>query len=386
MIRLRWATVCACLGLACSSGDTAPGSGTGTNTTTGSGPTTFATFSTTAPPVTTDPGTGSTTDPGESSGTEADTETETDTVADGSSSSSTGDGLCPGSTHSCMEGAPDGWNGPVAVHQAAFDAEVRKPEPPPCGAAYPDPATAGFEGLLAEPAACECSCGDANGTACDNSTTLRYWGDDATCDQGIAQAVTVFASSCNTLPAEFDGNGNYSATPVIAVGGACAPSTEETLEPAVWSWQSQACDGATIIEDAGCADDRVCAPVPESRDAAMCIWQAGEHECPDTFDTSRTLYEGIDDARGCETCSCGSPNGLCDAAFISLWNGPTCLVPSAGVVGANGECDATGTATTARAASLNSGSPTAFCVPSDPTPAGEAVGTEPVTVCCIDRE
>lgn len=283
-----------------------------------------------------------------------------------------------------MEGAPDGWNGPVAVHQAAFEPDVRKPDPLPCGAAYPDPATAGFEDLLAEPAACECACGNANGTACDNSTTLRYWGDDATCGEGIAQTVTIFASSCNTLPAEFDGNGNYSATPLVAVGGACAPSTEETVEPAAWSWRSQACEGATIIEDAGCADGRVCAPVPESPDAAMCIWQAGEHECPDTFDTTRTLFGDVDDGRGCETCSCGSPNGLCDDAVISLWNGPTCLVPSAGVVGANGECDATGTATTARAASLNSGSPTAFCVPSDPEPSGEAVGTEPVTVCCVD--
>ncbi len=385
MIRLRWATVCACLALACSSGDESVGS-TGANTTTGSGPTTFATFSTTVPPVTTNPGTGSTGTQGSSStATETESDTETETAAD-ASSSSTGDGLCPASTHNCIEGAPDGWNGPVAVHQAAFDPLVRKPEPPPCGAAYPDPATAGFEDLLADPATCECSCGSANGTACDNSTTLRYWGDDATCDEGIAQAVTIFASSCNTLPAAFDGNGNYSATPLTAVGGACAPSTEEVLEPATWSWQSQACDGATIIEDAGCADDRVCAPFPESPDAAMCIWQAGEHECPDAFETTRTLFQDIDDARDCETCSCGSPNGLCDSAFISLWSGPTCLVPSAGVVGVNGECDATGTATTARAASLNSGSPTAFCVPSVPQPAGEAVGTDPVTVCCVEPE
>lgn len=285
-----------------------------------------------------------------------------------------------------MEGAPEGWSGPVAVHQAAFDPQVRKPEPPSCGVAYPDPAATGFEDLLAEPATCECACGDANGTACENSTTLRYWGDDATCDEGIAQAVTIFASSCNTLPTEFDGNGNYSADPLTAVGGACAPNTEEALEPAVWSWQTQACDGASLIEDAGCADDRVCAPLPESDDAAMCIWQAGEHECPDTFDTTRILYEDIDDDRGCETCSCAAPNGLCDSAFVSLWNGPTCLVPSAGVVGANGECDASGTATTARAASLNSGGPTAFCVPSPPESAGAAVGTEPVTVCCLDRE
>lgn len=382
MIRLRWATVYACLGLACSSGDTAPGSGTGTNTTTGSGPTTFATFSTTAPPVTTDPGDGSTGGSDSSSGAASQTETDTDADA---SSSSTGSGLCPGSTHACMEDAPDGWSGPVAVHQAAFDPRLRNPEPPPCGAAYPDPATTGFEDLLAEPATCECACGDANGAACDNSTTLRFWGDDATCGEGTAQAVTIFALSCNTLLAEFSGNGNYSADPLVAVGGACAPSTEETLEPALWSWQSQACEGATTIRDAGCAEDRVCAPLPESRDAAMCIWQAGEHECPDTFGTARTLYEGIEDGRGCEICSCGSPNGLCDSATISLSGSPTCVFPPAGVVGVDGECDNSGNGNTVSAASLNGGSPTAFCVPSEPESAGAAVGTEPVTVCCVDR-
>ncbi len=382
MLRLRWAPLCACLGLACASGDGDPGGATSANTTTGSGPTTFATFSTTVPPATTAPGTGSSGDEDESSS--ATTDPGTDTSAD-ASSSSTGDGLCPVQTHACMQAAPKGWSGPVAVHQAAFDPEVREPAPPPCGAAYPDAATAGFEGLSAEPASCECACGNANGTACENSTSLRYWGDDATCGEGIAQVVTIFASACNTLPAQFDGNGNYSAEPLTAVGGACAPSTGETLEPATWSWQSQACDGATIIQDAGCADNRVCAPLPESPDAAMCIWQAGEHECPDPFDTARTFYDGIDDGRGCETCSCSAPNGLCDSASISLWNGPTCLVPSAGVVGANGECDATGTATAARAASLNSGTPTAFCVPSPPEASGEALGTGPVTVCCVDR-
>ena len=382
MIRLRWATVCACLGLACSSGDTAPGTGTGTNTTTGSGPTTFATFSTTAPPVTTDPGTGSTGGSDSSSGATSQTETDTDADA---SSSSTGSGLCPGSTHACMENAPDGWSGPVAVHQAAFDPQLRRPDPPPCGAAYPDPATTGFEGLLAEPATCECACGDANGTACDNSTTLRFWGDDATCDEGIAQAVTIFALSCNTLLAEFASNGNYSADPLVVVGGACVPSTEETLEPALWSWQSQACEGATIIQDAGCADDRVCAPLPESRDAAMCIWQAGEHECPELFSTARTLYEGIEDDRSCETCSYGAPNGLCDSATISLSGNAACGFPLAGVVGVDGECDNTGNGNTVRAASLTGGSPTAFCVPSEPESAGAAVGTEPVTVCCVDR-
>jgi hypothetical protein len=383
MHRLRWVTVCGFFGLACSSGDAAPGS-TGANTTTGSGPTTFATFSTTAPP----PTTGSTTDDvtdGSSESTagttDGDTDTDTDSAAD---ESSTGSGLCP-STHVCMEQAPKGWSGPVAVHQAAFDDKDPKAEPPGCGTSYPDRAAAGFEDLLAEPATCSCECASPNGTACDNSTTLRYWADDATCDDGTPQAVSVFTSSCNALPAEFPGDGHYSADPLAAVGGACAPSSEQSVEPTSWSFQTSACEGATIIEDAGCAEGRECAPLPDSADAALCIWQEGEHECPEVFSSTRTVFGGVDDGRDCETCSCSAPTGLCDDATISLWNGVTCLVPSAGVVDADGECDPSGTGTSARAASITTGSPNAFCVPSDPVPSGEAVGTDPVTVCCIER-
>lgn len=381
MIRLRWVLVCGSLGLACSTGDAAPGS-TGANTTTGSGPTTFATFSTTAPPPTTATGTGDITD-GSSESTASTTLAETDTETAADVSTSTGSGLCP-STHICMEQAPEGWRGPVAVHQAAFDPERPEAEPPACGGAYPTPATAGFEDLVAEPAACECECADPNGVACETSTTLRYWGDTATCDAGTPQVVTVFGSSCNTLPTEFPGGGHYSADPLAAVGGACAPSTETSVEPTSWSWQTQACRGATIIEDAGCAAGRECAPLPDDPDAALCIWQEGEHECPEAFDTTRTVYGGVEDDRGCATCSCSAPTGLCDAATISLWSGATCLVPAAGVIGANGECDPSNSVNTARAASLNGGSPNAFCVPSEPAPDGEAIGTEPVTVCCIE--
>ncbi len=382
MIRLRLATICACLGsvavAAC--GDDADPGGGGTNTTTGSGPTTFATFSTTTPPVTTQPGS-SGADSGESSGTAG----SSDTGGSESDSSTTDDGLCP-STHVCTREAPKGWSGPVAVHTRDLGerTEPTEPKAPECGLAYPNQVETGFEGLQAEAAACACECGPANGVACDNSTTLRYWADDATCSDTFPQAVSIFASACNSVP-NFPGNGHYTAEPLPAVGGACAPSTQTAVEAAIWSTLSSACSGGTIIDDAGCAQGRICAPVPESEDAALCIWQEGEHECPDDFDTQRVLFGDIEDDRGCETCSCAAPLGLCDSAFVSLWNGPTCLVPSAGAISANGECDPTGSGNSARAASLNAGSPSAFCAPSEPTPSGEAVGIDPVTICCADQ-
>ncbi len=379
MVCLRWARICACLGSvalgAC--GDDADPGGGGTNTTTGSGPTTFATFSTTVPPVTT--GSSSADTGSDSSGSGSDSDASSGSQGD--SSSSTDSGLCP-NTHVCTLEAPEGWSGPVAIHSAATG-DAKNPEPPECGRLYPNAVESGFEGLEAEAATCGCECGPANGSACDSSTTLRYWADDATCSETTPQAVTIFGSACNALP-DFEGNGHYTVEPLPAVGGACAPTTESVVEPAAWADVSVACGGGSVIEDAGCAEGRVCAPLPESEDAALCIWQDGEHACPDDFDTQRVLFGDFDDTRGCETCSCTAPIGLCDAATVSLWNGPTCLVPAAGVVTANAECVQTGTATSARAASLNAGSPTAFCSPSEPAPSGEAVGSDPVTICCTD--
>src|SRR5690606_8351616 len=126
-------------------------------------------------------------------------------------------------------------------------------------------------------------CADPNGVACENSTTLRYWGANATCDSGSPQSVTIFASACNTLPNEFPGSGHYSAAPLQTVGGACAPSTQTSVETAAWTWQTQVCGGATIMEDADCSAGLDCTPLPDSPEAALCIWQEGEHECPAAF-------------------------------------------------------------------------------------------------------
>lgn len=365
--------------------DAAPGSTTGANTTSGTGPTTFQTFSTTAPMVT-------------SQTTDENTETTDDTSADSSSgtgsssgtdtdSSSSGDGLCPQQTHACVLAPPEDWNGPIALHNAEInplnplDPKARAPEAPECGDAYPTLRVEGFSDIDAAPAACECECSDANAALCDNSTTLRFYGDDDSCEDNVPQAVTIFAGSCTTLPAEFEGSSFYTAQPVPSVGGACQPSSDFSVEPATFGTRVSVCGGAEVIEDAGCADERECAPLPDE-DATACIWRDGEHACPDGFDQARMVFESIDDERGCESCSCGSPVGLCDSATVSLWNQGTCLVPAAGVVLGNGECDPSGTATSARAASLNVGEPTAFCAPSEPVPDGDAIGTEPTTVCC----
>ncbi|MEM6296632.1 MAG: hypothetical protein AAGA54_35525 [Myxococcota bacterium] len=381
MLRLRWVALTGTVGLllgACGD-DAAPGGGSGANTTSGGGPTTFATFSTTAPPATSLTGndTGTTDD---SSGDSSSSTSDTDT--DGADSSSTGaSGLCP-ATHVCLDDPPKGWSGPVALQSAPFDAKTPEAEPPECGTQYPDADASGFEGLLAEPAACSCSCGNANGAACDTSTTLRFWGTDGGCSEGVPQAINIFAASCNQLPSELPGNGSYTVEPILAVGGACPPTTETVVEPAQWTSNVTACSGGTVIEDAGCAEGRSCTPLPESTDAPLCIWQEGEHECPPAFDEARMVFSDVEDGRSCETCSCSAPNGLCDDAVVSLWSGATCLLPGAGVLDANAECNDTGTANVARAASLNAGQATSFCTPSDPAPSGEAVGTDPVTVCC----
>ncbi len=362
---------------ACGEGDASPGTGTSNDSTSGSGPTTFSTFSTTAPMLTTasDPTMDSTTDVDTTNGSDS-----SDSSGSDSSSTSTGPGgmFCPDS-HTCVSEAPEDWNGPVTLLRNPRSDDP-DPEPASCERNYPRVDAQGFADLQAEPAECGCECGSANASACETSTTLRYWADDATCDADIPQTITVFAASCTPLP-DFPGSANYTAEPLQAVGGACQAASDEVVVPAVWNTEVTACGGAELLE--GCAEGRVCTPVPEAQDAALCIWREGEHECPDDFEVDRTLYQDIDDTRGCETCSCGAPMGICDDARVFLWNGSTCLVPAAGSISADAECHQGGS-TEARAASLSAGQPTAFCSPSEPLPSGEAVGSEATTVCCLE--
>lgn len=314
-------------------------------------------------------------------------ETETEASGVDSSGSDTSDSttttgeeqmFCP-DTHQCVGEAPEGWSGPGLL--GLVDASVERV--PECPAEYPDREFQAFDGLVADPAACNCTCGPANGASCQNSTTLHYWADNADCVTGGDLTLTVFGGACNNLPAQFPGNTYWLIEPVEAGGGACVPTTTEQIDDPTWTSQVIACDGADVIEDV-CASGRVCVPLQEDKafDGDVCIWRDGEHECPDGYDRASTVFNEVDDQRSCAACSCSDPAGICDDADVTMRAENNCVPPNAGTLPANGECQQTFAAQTSSVL-FDPGEPSAFCNPSEPEPVGEAVGTDPTTVCCL---
>ncbi|MBK6916504.1 MAG: hypothetical protein IPH07_03795 [Deltaproteobacteria bacterium] len=291
--------------------------------------------------------------------------------SDGSADSTGAPAVCP-STHTCVA-VPDGWSGPGPLRRSNFGGMTDA-----CPELYPDAALLGGEDLQADPAECGCSCGDAVGATCALSTILHYWGADATCSQGTPQNVQIFTTICNVLNPAFPANGHWTADPVVVEGGACNPIASVMVPEAVFAKTATACTGSNRVP--GCEDGEVCTPTLAAE--PLCVWQSGDLDCPAGFDGERQLvYGGVDDMRACEACECGEPVGVCDGSSLTLFSN-VCNPPVAGVVTADGECDATSVAFTTGSAAFLLGPPTAFCAPNDVAPTGTATPNAAVTVCC----
>lgn len=306
----------------------------------------------------------------DSSGGESTSSGTTDATADSTGAPA----VCP-STHTCVA-VPDGWDGPGPLRRSNFGGMTDA-----CPELYPDAAQLGGEELHAEPAECGCSCGDAVGSTCALSTTLHYWGADATCSQTTPQNLQVFTTICNVLGATFPANAHWTADPVEIEGGACNPIASVAVPEAVFTKTATACTGTNTVP--GCADeDEVCTPT--LTDEPLCVWQSGDLDCPADFDGERhVVYGDVDDMRACEACECGEPVGVCDGSSMTLFSN-VCNPPVSGVVTADSECDATSVAFTTASAAFLLGPPTAFCAPSVTGPTGVAMPTAAVTVCCAD--
>jgi hypothetical protein len=278
---------------------------------------------------------------------------------------------CPDS-HVCLAAVPEGWNGPVV----RLERPALAPEPS-CPTAYPTVELDAGADVVADPATCTCSCGDATGVECQVSTFLHFYGDADTCSDVVPANFEVFVTVCNILPTEFDNFTYWTLDPVLVTGGTCEPMLEQQVDPPSFANALTACGGAELLS--GCDADRICAPRLGDE---LCIWHDGDERCPDGYDDRHVYYGGIDDQRACDECECGEPSGLCNDAYGVLYEA-ICNVPVSGVILADGECHPTGSAGT-RSAALVLGEPTAFCEPSTSTPQGEAVGAMPTTLCCAE--
>ncbi len=296
-------------------------------------------------------------------------------TTDGVVSSETSDGP-PGTTNdtnqctgTCAAAIPGGWTGPVKAGDNAID----------CNGGFADPAGAFFTDFDPGETACTCDCQPID-AACADTVEVQVWGEGG-CGGAPDFTVDIGTTACTPIegpfPAELDDEGATSALSMDFV----------TIGPVLI--ESGTCDGVGSFNEGGFADSvQLCAPTAEpsmcedgglciADNTDVCVWQAGEHECPDGYPELILGFSGSDDQRTCGACDCGTPEGLCDSS-ITLQT-QAC---GNGVSATNSDCEMTGNADIA-AATYEPGSSTVTCGGTGTAPlSGSVEPTGPVTICC----
>lgn len=244
-----------------------------------------------------------------------------------------------------------------------------------------------FDGIVAPPADCECSCGSAQGVTCSGTTrSLQRWdaplGD---CTFAPNSTYVLTPGQCIDMPITMvnDRWRHIGANPVPQ-GGSCQATESSEIQDAVFSTRYTLC-GEAVPPVGECDGEEVCVT---ASDEPLCLMADGDQECPgEGFEVKRVAYTGLTDARGCSNdCSCGTPTGDCSAAgvlrlvfgecgimggLIPIYNVPTdqCLLPNMDVVSVLYPPN-------------SAPEPDTSCTPTQPTPTGEAIGTGTTTLCC----
>lgn len=328
---------------------------------------------------TTSPATGTTTDtppattttgPG-TGGTEPTPTTDAETSG-GTTGSESGGPLCDPATHRCVPAAPAGWDGPVALFENAADAAT-----PTCGEGFPLFAFEAFTDLEVAAAQCGCTCGPPNNATCATPTVQRK--NAVNC--GVAPDSSWLVSVCSNSVA--GPTGQYWRAISQVNGGTCMAMPTNIVPPAGFETRITAC-AAAGGDALGCEGDESCIPSPEAPlDGRMCVWQAGNLQCPaGEWSSRQLLHESLDDDRGCSQCACGNATGACTGS-VTVRN-LQC--------GAGGVVTQTSLSIGAACQQLNyaifSGGPPSVtpsnptCAAANSTPVGDADPVGPITLCC----
>lgn len=313
-----------------------------------------------------------TTQTGETSSPDADTTggeddpSSSDDPTEGSASSgsfedgSTSDAPCDGQ---CV-GIPDGWQGPVVAH-----AWSTGESPIACEGDYAELVGQYSNDFFAQPAECDCACGNVTGAQC-TPPTLRH--SNVNC-QAIGAPMTLNAG-CNNIAGIT--NGSFTLIGSTFSGGQCQGLLSKEVPDAGFAEDVVLC-GATP-DATGCAEGELCGP---DTDAPLCVWAEGEQSCPDGFDDRSLLYSGFVDTRDCTACTCGAPEGTCTTGHATLADNTCGAVVTQIVQVQPGTCqDFNGTARSI--VMPNTPNPVASCEPSDVSPIGGATPTVAATLCC----
>jgi hypothetical protein len=246
----------------------------------------------------------------------------------------------------CLDELPSGWAGPATLGEEGS-----------CPASYPDVGELLHSGLNAPDATCDCGC-FVDGITCRLIATVEQGG-------GLFEP----QGSCDSPPVP-------NACLTVDAVGSCETSTVEQVPDATWDTDAQVCGGATAGDS---CDGGTCYP-DAGEGQPLCIVRDGEHACPENSGFSeRTLYHrSLTDTRGCSACSCQATGQVCqmqlEICSVSFYQ----VTLTSGV---DEEClnSSDGDGVTLMSQSVtDSGS----CTTSGGERTGNALPSDPVTICC----
>jgi hypothetical protein len=273
----------------------------------------------------------------------------------------------------CAPSPPDGWSGPAAV--SGLD------DPPSCPVDYPTLAfDAGSE--VSADNGCACACGDLEGTCGTSIELSSYSSEDCSGTPSVTEA---FAAQCYGF--ETAASVAFRTQPPATTS--CAPGTvTPALGTPEFSDPVRACVGAA---SQGMCSGGDCLALGETPfDDGLCIFRAGEHDCPASYPARSELFEDLVDDRECPTtCDCEPEGGDCTlAAAVRSGN---CEGNLAGFVSLTSveppECvlSATNPNSFLRAEATPAFAPAdGDCIGQDPTPSGGITRLSMLTLCCLE--
>lgn len=267
----------------------------------------------------------------------------------------------------CVPEPPSGWSGPAAVALAAGN--------PSCPSNFPTLAFEAGDGVTS-PGGCECVCGELDGTCGSMIEVSRYSSGDCsgTPDSTVQSLVTTCVQK---------NEGSVRFTMPEPSTSCDEGSVEDNLGDPSFGNTVSACVGAT--SEGSCADGGLCLETATAPfDESVCVFRAGEYDCPAEFPTSLLVYENLTDGRSCpDTCTCNPQGGACRTS-VGVFSEGGCSLASG--IASDPECvlSSADSHVAAKGSGLSLASGSGECSGVDPAPSGTVTAVDPVTVCCME--
>jgi hypothetical protein len=305
----------------------------------------------------------------EGSSATAATEASSTDTSDGTDTSTSMSTTGPLVCDRCVATPPEGWTGPVALARTPPGNE------PTCEGAYAQDAQTFGETFRVGSVSCECLCSEATGIECVGSASVCYGEGADSCSLDCDPPdLVVDPGVCTASPATGSQHGR-TRMPDPIDPGACEPSEAHVIQEPSFGTAVRTCARVDATE-VGCMESEVCAPEPGDAFDRVCIFQLGQHDCPEPFRSRTLVWSGFEDDRSCAACSCGPATSACTG---SLQNSGSAA------------CDNITSTIPANSCAMTFGegftrwdlAPSGTCAPSPTQLSGEANPVGQTTVCCL---